>query len=38
LILLRPPAREMALDALEDLYKNCMFLHTHLFSAHTDKI
>lgn len=25
LILLRPPAREMALDALEDLYKNCMY-------------
>jgi symplekin len=38
LILLRPPAREMALDALEDLYKNCMFNMHSFCSAHTDKI
>jgi len=34
LILLRPPAREMALDALEDLYRNCMFSHAPLSSSH----
>lgn len=38
LILLRPPAREMALDALEDLYKNCMSLSTHVVLTFTDKI
>jgi symplekin len=32
LILLRPPAREMALDALEELYKNCMFSQKTCFS------
>jgi symplekin len=35
LILLRPPAREMALDALEDLYKNCMFSHMLSIRLHT---
>lgn len=38
LILLRPPAREMALDALEDLYKNCMLNMRSFCSTPTDKI
>lgn len=32
---MKPPARGIALDALEDLWRNCMFLHAvyiHLFA------